>query len=68
MHHLTIDRLRTMGMQDDDGLTFIEEREKRVEFRRTKVLPTYVCRQLNAIGLQHVERIFCFINGFRDIG
>ena len=68
LHDLTVDGFRTMGMQDDDCLTFIEEREERVKFWRTKILTKGVCRQFDAVGTEYVQRIAGFLDGGVDIG
>ena len=56
-HHLAIDGIRAMRMQDDDGLPLVEHGKKRVQFRRTQVLSLDIGRQLDAVSPQCVERI-----------
>ena len=56
-HHFAVDWVRTVRMQDDDGVPLIEHGKERIQLRRTQVLPPHVCRQLDAVGAQCVERI-----------
>ena len=63
LHHLFVDRVRTMRMQDDKSLALIKKRKKRVEFRCAQILTTYVCCQFDAVGTKYIQRIAGFLDG-----
>ena len=42
LHHLAVDGIGTVGMQDDDGMALVEHREQGVEFGRAQVLAIHV--------------------------
>ena len=50
-------------MDDDDGMTLVQDFHQRVEFLIAKILPAAVGRQLHAVRAQGVERINCFADG-----
>ena len=57
-----------MWMQDDECLTFIEEREEGVEFWGTQILTIDVSGQFDTVGTQYIQSIAGFLDGCIYIG
>ena len=55
-------------MQDDDCLTFIEEREEGVELWGTQILTIDVSGQFDTVGTQYIQSIAGFLDGCIYIG
>ena len=50
-------------MQDDDSTALAQHVEERVQFGRSEVLALRIGGQLDAVGLQRVQRIDGFADG-----
>ena len=66
LHHLTIYRLRTVRMKDDNRMALVEHGKKSVKFGCAKILSLHIRCQFYAIGSKSIESILhltdCCIN------
>ena len=67
-HHLAVDGVRTVRMQDDDRPALVKHGKERVQFRYTQVLSLNISRQLDAVGTQRIECIDGLADGSLNIG
>ena len=57
-----------MRVQNHDGVLFIQVVKQGVQFGRAQILPLYVGRKLDAVGLERIEGVSRFGDGLFHVG